>query len=202
MDTLRQDLLFALRLLRKDRAYAAAVILSLALCLGANAAIFTVVQSVLLRPLPYPAAERLVFSYDSFPGAGVERAGTSVPNYVDRSQRPDVFEQVALYRLRGLDVGERGAAERVAAQEVTPSFFRTLGAQALRGRLFSAADGEVGADRVVVVSHAYWQQQLGGASDAVGRDLRLNGERHTVVGESNANQFHTYSCSYRCRCAE
>lgn len=187
MDTLRQDLLFALRLLRKDRAYTAAVILTLALCLGANAAIFTVVQSVLLRPLPYPAAERLVFSYDSFPGAGVERAGTSVPNYVDRSQRPDVFEQVALYRLRGLDVGERGAAERVAAQEVTPSFFRTLGAQALRGRLFSAADGEVGADRVVVVSHAYWQQQLGGASDAVGRDLRLNGERHTVVGIAPAD---------------
>ncbi|MBK5297986.1 MAG: ABC transporter permease [Vicinamibacteria bacterium] len=187
MDVLRQDLLLALRLLRKDRAYAAAVILTLALCLGANAAIFTVVQSVLLRPLPYPAAERLVFSYDSFPGAGVERAGTSVPNYVDRSQRPDVFEQVALYRLRGLDVGERGAAERVTAQEVTPSLFRTLGAQALRGRLFSAADGEVGANHVVVVSHAYWQQQLGGANDAVGRDLRLNGERYAVVGIAPAD---------------
>jgi len=96
MDTLRQDLAFALRLLSKDRAFAATTILTLAICLGANTAIFTVVRSVLLRPLPYPEAQRLVFEYDAFPGAGVERAGTSVPNYFDRLAFTDVFESQAL----------------------------------------------------------------------------------------------------------
>ena len=101
MDTLRQDLAFALRLLAKDRAFAATTILTLAICLGANTTIFTVVRSVLLRPLPYPEAHRLVFEYDAFPGAGVERAGTSVPNYFDRLAFKDVFESQALYRFGG-----------------------------------------------------------------------------------------------------
>lgn len=101
MDALRQDLAFAIRVLRRDRAYAAAVILTLAICLGANTAIFTVVRSVLLRSLPYPESDRLVSSFDSFPGAGVERAGTSVPNYVDRRAMIDVFSGAALYQWSG-----------------------------------------------------------------------------------------------------
>ena len=88
MDGLRQDLRFALRLFWKDRAFALTTILTLAICIGANAAIFTVVRSVLLRPLPYPESDRLVFLFDGFPGAGVERAGTSVPNYL-RPPGPD-----------------------------------------------------------------------------------------------------------------
>src|SRR4029453_8837149 len=98
MDVLRQDLLFAMRVLRKDRAYAAAVILTLAICLGANTAIFAVVRSVLLRPLPYPEPSRLVDSFDGFPGAGVERAGTSVPNYFDRGEIPHAFWGAAPYQ--------------------------------------------------------------------------------------------------------
>lgn len=182
MDAFRQDLLFALRLLRKDRAYAAAVILTLALCLGANAAIFSVVQSVLLRPLPYPAADRLVFTYDAFPGAGVERAGTSVPNFIDRSALRDTFDGVALYRGRGLDAGEAGAVERIAAQEVTPSFFAVLGARAERGRLFTDEEGQEGRNRVALLSHGYWQARFGGRDDVVGKDIRLNGVRIAVVG--------------------
>src|SRR3954470_7268839 len=104
MDVFRQDLLFALRVLRRDRAYAAAVILTLAICLGANTAIFAVVRSVLQRPLPYPESSRLVSSFDGFPGAGVERAGTSVPNYMDRRGMTDVFSAVALYQFSGLKV--------------------------------------------------------------------------------------------------
>ncbi len=109
MDVLRQDLLFAFRMLRKDRAYAAAVILTLAICLGANTAIFTVVRSVLLRPLPYPESGRLVFMFDGFPGAGVERAGTSVPNYLDRVPLTDVFDSVALYQTAGSASGRAPA---------------------------------------------------------------------------------------------
>ena len=129
MDTVRQDLAFAFRLLVKDRAFAITTILTLGLCIGANTAIFSVVRSVLLRPLPYPESERLVFEYDAFPGAGVERAGTSVPNYFDRRGMTDVLESQALYRFGGFKVGSGAAAEGVSALHVTPSFFQVLRAQ-------------------------------------------------------------------------
>ena len=181
MDVIRQDLLFALRLLRKDRAYAIAVVLTLGLCLGANAAIFAVVQAVLLRPLPYPQADELVYSYDSFPGAGVDRAGTSVPNHFDREKMTRTFESVALYRFRGLDVGDAGKAEHVDAGEVTPSFFHVLQVHADRGRLFAESDGQSGHEQVVILSQGFWQRQFAGA-DVIGRDVRLSGKRFTVVG--------------------
>jgi predicted permease len=182
MDTLFQDLKFALRLLVKDRAFAATTILTLALCIGANTAIFTVVRSVLLRPLPYAEADRLVFEYDSFAGAGVERAGTSVPNYFDRLAFTDVLESQALYRSNDLKVGAGPGAEGVPAMEVTPSFFTVLRARAVRGRLFTEADGEVGHNHVVLLSHAFAAKQPGGMDGIVGRDLRLNDEPYLVVG--------------------
>jgi predicted permease len=182
MDTLRQDLRFALRLLWKDRSFAATVILTLALCIGANAAIFAVVRSVLLKPLSYPESERLVFSFDSFPGAGVERAGTSVPNYFERVKMTEIFDSVALYRPRGVDVGQQGMAERVIATEVTPSFFRVLRTSASRGRLFQEEEGETGRERVAILSDGYATRMFGGAQAAIGRDIRINGERYEVVG--------------------
>ena len=130
MDVLRQDLVFALRLLRRDRSYALAVILTLGVAVAANVAIFTIVRTVLLRPLSYPEPDRLVFAYDSYPGAGVERAGTSVPNYFDRRHLPTVFESVALYRFRGFDAGDKGADARRRCRSdaiVLPRASRSLG---------------------------------------------------------------------------
>ena len=182
MDTFRHDLRFALRLLAKDRAYALAVILTLALCLGANAAVFAVVQSVLIRPLPYPDADRIVFTYDAFPGAGVERAGASVPNHYDRRAMTDVFESLALYQFGGVRVGEGKTAEGVGSMTVTPSFFRVLRATAARGRLFTEADGEVGREHVAVLAYAFAARQPAGIDHVVGTTLRLNNEVYTVVG--------------------
>jgi predicted permease len=182
MDSLRQDLLFAIRGLRRDPGYAAAVVLTLALCLGAYTAVFTVVRSVLFRPLPYPEPERLVLGYDAFPGAGVERAGTSVPNYFDHAGLTDVFESVALYQRSGYRVGQGTSAEGVAAMNVTPSFFRVLRAQTDRGRLFSEEEGTPGNNRVAVLSHAFAARRVGEGSDVVGREIRLNDEPYTVVG--------------------
>src|SRR5690349_7664078 len=182
MDVFRQDLLFALRVLRKDRAYAAAVILTLAIYLGANTAIFTVVRSVLQRPLPYPESSRLVSSFDGFPGAGVERAGTSVPNYMDRRQMTDTFASVALYQWWGLKFGQGAGAEQVSAMRVTPSFFQVLGAQAERGRLVSEAEGTPGKDKVAVVSHAFAGKLPGGVDGAVGQNVRLNDDVYQIVG--------------------
>ena len=182
MDVFRQDLLFALRVLRRDRAYAAAVILTLAICLGANTAIFTVVRSVLQRPLPYPESSRLVSSFDGFPGAGVERAGTSVPNYMDRRAMTDVFSAAALFQWWGFKVGQGAGAKQVSAMNVTPSFFQVLGAKAERGRLLSEEEGTPGKNKVVVLSHAYAAQQPEGVDGAVGKTLRLNDELYQVVG--------------------
>jgi predicted permease len=182
LDTLRRDLRFAVRLLFKDKGFAATTILTLALCIGANTSIFTVVRSVLLRPLPYPESHQLVFSYDSFPGAGVERAGTSVPNYLDRLALSDVFDSQALYRSSGLRVGEGASAEGVAAMEVTPSFFRVLRARAVRGRLFTEEEGRPGHEHVALLSSAFAQRLPGGIGGIVGTTLRLNNEPYTVVG--------------------
>ena len=182
METFRQDLRFALRLFRKDRAFAVATILTVALCIGANASIFTVVRSILLRPLPYPESNRLVSLFDGFPGAGVERAGTSVPNYYDRLAFADVLESQALYQFGGFRVGEGAAAEGVAALRVTPSFFRVLKTSAARGRLFTEDEGTVGRNRVAMLSYGFAQRQPGGLDAIVGRELRLDDERYTVVG--------------------
>ena len=182
MDAIRQDLAFAWRMLRKDRAYSFTVILTLAVCLGANAAIATVVRSVLFRPMPYPEPDRLVISYDSFPGAGVERAGTSVPNYFDRRALTNVFEEVALYQNAGFRVGQGTAAEGASAMTVTPSFFKVLRTEPATGRLFREDEGTPGRNKVVVLSHILAAKQPGGAAGIVGRQLRLDDEVYDVVG--------------------
>ncbi len=182
MDVLRQDLRLALRLLWRDRAYALTTALTLALCIGANSAIFTVVRSVLLRPLPYPQSERLVFMYDSFPGAGVDRAGTSIPNYLDRLALTYVLEGQALYQFGSYRLGEGAGAQRVKAIRVTPSFFPVLRTRAPRGRLFSEQEGQPGREHVVVLTETFARTQPGGADAVVGRELHLDGERYTVIG--------------------
>src|SRR5512145_1035295 len=182
MDAIRQDLVFAWRMLRKDRAYALTVILTLAVCLGANTAIGTVVRSILFRPLPYPEPDRLIHSYDSFPGAGVERAGTSVPNYFDRRALTGVFDEVALYQFAGYRVGQGASAEGVSAMDVTPSFFRALRVEAAAGRLFREDEGSPGHDKVVVLSHAFASEQPGGVDGMVGRQVRLDDQLYDVVG--------------------
>jgi predicted permease len=182
VDILRQDLRLALRLLWKDRAFALTTILTLSLCIGANSAIFTVVRSVLLRPLPYPAPDRIVVMFDAFPGAGVERAGTSVPNYIDRRALTDVLDSVALYQFGGFRVGEGTGAEGIASLRVTPSFFTVLRTRTARGRLFTEQEGTVGNEHVAVLSYSFAQRQPGGLEGIVGRELRLDTTKYTVIG--------------------
>ena len=182
MRNLLGDLRFALRLMARDRVFTLGAVLTLTICVGANAAIFAVVRSVLYRPLPYPDPQQLVLLYDSFPGAGVERAGTSVPNYFDRLPLKSVFESQALYRSRGLDVGAAGSAERVRAMEVTPSFLHVLRTSPIRGRDFAESEGTPGQHRKAILDYGYAQTTLGSADTAVGRELRINGEAYQVVG--------------------
>lgn len=182
MERFRQDLRFAVRLLLKDRAFTVTTLLTLALCIGANAVIFAIVNSVLLRPLPVPGAERLILVYNSYPKAGVGRASTGVPDYYDRLRETDVFEELALYQQRGVTVGGEGNAERIIGLAGRPSLFRMLHAKPVTGRIFNEDEGEPGADRKVMLSSALSQRLFGGAQAAIGQDLRINGRPYQVVG--------------------
>jgi len=182
MDRLLQDVRFGIRLLWKDLGFTATAILTLGICIGANTAIFAVVNSVLLQPLPVPHAEQLIYMYNSYPGAGVVGGSTGVPDYYDRLRETNVFQEQALYNTRGVTLGNQGDPQRVTSMMATPSLLRLLQVQPLRGRLFSDADGEIGQTNKAILTYASWQQWFGGREDAVGRDVRINGEPYTVVG--------------------
>lgn len=182
MERLIQDLKFAGRVLWKDRGFAATALLTLGICIGANAAIFAVVNSVVLRPLPLPDSRGLVLVYNSYPNAGVERASTAVPDYYDRLRETDVFEEQALYQVNGMTIGGEPDPQRVSGMTVRPSFFRILRIPPVRGRIFNEDEGEIGRNRVTVLSYALSQQLFGGVDAAIGHEVRVNGVRWTVVG--------------------
>ena len=185
MDRLLQDLRFAGRLLWKDRSFSLTTIATLALCLAANVAIFAVVNGVLLKPLPFPEPDRLVRMFNKYPGAGVDSGGSNgVPDYFDRRRDMTSLEEQALFREAGVTVSGSGLsdAERIQGMQVTPSFFRVLRLQPYRGQLFTDAQGELGQEKVVILTHGFWQRLFGGRDDAIGQDLRLGGEPYKIVG--------------------
>ena len=183
MERLIQDVRFAARVLWKDMGFAVTAILTLGICIGANAAIFAVVNSVLLEPLPVRDAGQLVHMYNSYPGAGVsDRGSTGVPDYYDRLRETDVFQAQALYNTRGVTLGQEGNPQRVTAMAGTPSLLRLLQVQPIRGRSFTDEDGETGKDHKAVLTYATWQRVFGGGDDAIGRDIRINGEPYAVIG--------------------
>jgi predicted permease len=175
-------LVFAARSLFKDREFSAAAFLTLALCIAANTALFGVVHSVLLKPLPVPDSDRLVFIYNSYPGAGAERGGSGVPDYYDRVKGMTTLQSIALYDTRNRSTGENGRPERVLVMEATPSYFRVARVNAELGRTFAEPEGEPGHDDKVVLSHGYWQERFGGDRKVIGRELRLDGKPFTIVG--------------------
>jgi len=183
MEKLIQDLRFATRVLLKERGFTITTLLTLAICIGANAAIFAIVNSVLLEPLPVPHPEQLVYMYNSYPGAGVsDRGSTGVPDYYDRLRETSVFQEQALYNPTGVTLGQEGNPQRVSAMRATPSLLRLLQVQAIRGRIFTEQEGEIGNTKKVLLTYGMWQQSFGGRDDAIGQTLRVNGEPFTVVG--------------------
>ncbi len=182
MERLRHDVQFGLRLLLKDRGFTTTAVLTLAICIAANAVIFAIVNAVLLQPLPVPHAEQLVYMYNAYPGAGVVGGSTGVPDYYDRLRETDVFQEQALYNTRGVTLGQNGDPQRITSILGTPSLLRLLQVRPLRGRLFSEDDGELGKTRKVILTYALWQQLFGGSDDALSRDLRINGEQYAIIG--------------------
>jgi len=177
------DLRLGLRLLLKDKAFTLTAVLTLAVCIGAHTALFSIVHNVLLKPLSVPESERIVLMGNAYPGAGAAVGGSSaVPDYYDRLRDMDVFEEQADYNGSNQSIDQNGTPVRVRINRVTPSFFRLLRIAPALGRTFSEQEGEVGNDRKVVLSHGLWQSQFGADPAAIGKDLRIDGQSYTVIG--------------------
>jgi predicted permease len=180
-----RDLQSSLRLFLKDRAFTATTLLTLAICLGANAAIFTVVYTVLLRPLAIPDADRIVALGDVYPTVTPnDILSNTAPSYFDRLEAVTTLEDQALFGLWFDTIAIDGAPEEVRGMRATPSLFRLLRTPPALGRTFTEAEGQPGAEHKVILSHGLWQRLYGADPDVVGKDLRLGwtGQRYTVVG--------------------
>ena len=182
MAGLGQDLRFALRLLVRDRTFTATALVTLALCIAANTAMFGVVRSVVLAPLPFPESDRLVVLYNSYPNAGAPRVGASVPDLIDRLASVPALDEQGLYRAETMTYGDANGAERLVSLRATPSFYRLVRVQPLHGRLFRDDEGERGRAMKVILGYAFWQRKFGGEASIVGRTIRLNGNPFDVVG--------------------
>ncbi len=185
MDSLIQDIRFSLRQLSRQKGFAATAVLTLSLCLGANATIFSVVRSAILKPLPIADPGRVVVMWNAYPGAGVGgdvRGANGAPDFFDRRALKETFEEVAAYRDRGRSLGIDGVPRRLTSREVTPSLFPLIGRGTALGRTFTEEEGEPGQDQVVLLSYGLWQELFGGDPSAIGKQLRLDGRPHTVIG--------------------
>lgn len=183
-----QDLAYGARMLRRSPAFTAVAVVTLALGIGANTAIFTVVNTVLLRPLPYPEAERLASIGNSW--TGYAHSSLSIPEYLDHRERSESFEEVAAHGFLNLNVtGGQEEPQRVRGAGVTAGFFSVLGVEAELGRVFHAEENNPAESKVAVLSHRLWRDRFGKDPAIVGRIIRLHGEQYSVVGTMPAG-FH------------
>jgi len=180
-----QDLRYAIRSLRKQPIFTLVAVLTLTLGIGANTAIFSLLYQILLRPLPYADADRLVFIWNTYPLMGLPQANVSIPDYLDRKTQAPAIEDATLFTMRSLNLAAaqgQGQPEQVRGLAVTPSFFSTLGRRPFLGRAFVDDEARPGADKFVVLTYSTWASHFGGDRAIVGRDIRLNGEPYQVTG--------------------
>jgi len=180
LTSLWQDLSYALRMLRKNPGFTAIAVLTLALAIGANTALFSVVNSVLLNPLPYPHPEELVTIHESKPNFNT--GSVSYPNFLDWQKDNQTLSSMAVSRSYSFSLTGIGQAEQVPAQLVTSDFFPILGVKPVAGRAFQRSDDQIGAPPVALVSAGFWKRKFGSAPDAIGKSLTLDGKGYTVVG--------------------
>jgi putative ABC transport system permease protein len=182
MEGLYKDLKYGLRSLVKRPGFSAIAIITLALGIGANTAIFSVVNAVLLRPLPFLDPDRLVMVWEDASFAGFPRNTPAPANYADVKNQNQVFEGVAATDFRSYNLTADGEPQKIDAYGVTANFFPLLGVKPALGRWFLAEEDGPETNRVAMINYGLWQQRYGGDPSIVGRDILLNGDKHTVVG--------------------
>jgi len=181
-DEFYRELSYAARLLRKTPGFTATALLTLAVCLGANLTIFAVIDSVLLRPLPFPEPDRLMTIFNTYPKAGVERDGSSLTNYYERRGHLPAFTSLSIYRYGTEIVGEPGSTEREQTMRVSPDFFSTLGLGPAIGRTFTEEETTSETDHVAILSDTFWRQRYNADPHVIGRQVRVNAVPRTVIG--------------------
>ena len=185
MQSLLVNLRYAWRSLRKNRAFTLLAVIVLALGIGANTAIFSVVNAALLRPLPYPESDRLMRLWHrppqkAFPG--IPTFSVSPANYEDWEKQNHVFESMAIYSGRTMNLSGTGEPEQLFAARVSPEFFNTLRAQPMLGRVFTRDENEAGRGDVLVLSYNLWKTHFGGDPNIVGNRVDLNDRSYLVAG--------------------
>src|SRR5687767_3263418 len=164
------NLRFALRQLRKAPAFTLTALATIAICLGANLAIFAVIDSVLLRPLPFPDSERLVTIFNTYPKAGVERDGSSITNYYERRGNIPAFSSLSIFRYGREVVGDSGSTQQEEVMRVTPEFFITLGVSPVMGRRFNELETVTPIENhgVAILTDFYWRQHFSSDPNILG----------------------------------
>lgn len=189
------DVRFGARLLAKDRAFTLTAVLTMALGIGANTAIFSVVNTVLLKPLPYPEPDRLVMAWEQNPHRGWYENIVSAANFLDWQKQNDVFGGMAAFESNNLTLTGENTPEEVAGERVTTNLFSVLGIQPFRGRLFLPEEEKEG-NAAAILSYGLWQERYGGDPALVGNSITVNGQRVTVVGILPPSFTDDYSASF------
>ena len=182
LDALRQDVRFGVRTLIRRPGFATVAVLTLGVGMGATTAIFSLIDSVLLKPLPFHEPERLTMVWEVRPRFNQPRIEVAPLNYVDWQQQVQAFESLAAYVNGFVNLTGAGTPERLAAAQVTPNLFPTLGVDPLVGRWFVAPEGAPGQTAVAILSYGLWQRRFGADRGIVGQTIRLDGQPHLVVG--------------------
>jgi len=190
MNTLWQDIHYGARMLLKKPGFTLIAMITLALGIGANTAIFSVLNAVVLKPLPFEHAEQLVMAWESNPEkSGFERMPVAPPNYLDWRHQNHVFEEMVALRDQSYTLTGAGDPEQILGDTTTAGLFPLLRVEAALGRTFNADDEKPGQEQVVVISHGLWQRRFGSDAGLIGKTIKLNGKLYTVVGVMPEN-FH------------
>ncbi len=180
MTTLLQDLRYGIRMLLRNPGFTIVAVLALTLGIGADSAIFSVVNAVLLRPLPYHESERLVILRERSPQ--LEGMSVAYPNFIDWREQNSAFENIGVFRRQSFNLTGNGEPERLVGSEVSADVFAALKVNAARGRVFTNDEDKPGATPVVALSHGLWQRRFGGDLNILGQTLTLDGRSFTVIG--------------------
>jgi predicted permease len=192
METLFQDIRYGVRVLLKGRAVTAIAVLALTLGIGANTAIFSVINAVLIKPLPYPQPDRVVRVYEK--SAKFDQMSISYPNFLDWQKQSQSLEAISVFRYQGFNVTGAQGPERVQGRMISATFFTVLGVQPAIGRSLLPEEDRPGGPLAVVISYALWQRRFGGDPNLPGKPIIINGKDYTIVGVMPAN-FRFYSTS-------
>ncbi|HVI72602.1 MAG TPA: ABC transporter permease, partial [Pyrinomonadaceae bacterium] len=180
VSTLWQDIRYGARMLLKNPGVTIIVIIALALGIGANTAIFSVVNAVLLRPLPYDESDRLVFLNEKSPV--LDEMSISYPNFIDWRNPNQSFEKIGVYNRASYNLTGAGEAERIVTGQVSGDLFSVLRVNALHGRVFTNDEDKAGGPPVVVLSYPLWQRRFGGQTSILNQPITLNNKSYTVIG--------------------